>query len=65
MYNTSRVVTYQLAYLTKTEVELCADCAARGPSYHLRGQLGPVSHGAHDGACKGERHGGSKVAVTR
>jgi hypothetical protein len=49
------VVTYQLAYLSHVQVDLCDECAERGD--HGLGSLGPVQHGAHRGECEGKRHG--------
>ena len=49
------VVTYQLAYLSHRHVSLCAACVSRDD--HEQGVLGPVSHGAHRGACDGANHG--------
>jgi len=55
------VVTYQLAYLSHRHVSLCAACVSRDD--HEQGVLGPVSHGAHRGACEGRRHG--SITITR
>ena len=42
----TKVVTYQLAHLSRAYVDLCDSCAG---SYHT--PLGPVSVGAHEGIC--------------
>lgn len=47
----TRVVTYQLAYLTRVQVDLCAACVERDD--HGMGVIGSVQHGLHDGDCEG------------
>lgn len=49
-----QVITYQLAYLSRIHVSLCAACVERDD--HDCGSLGPVSHGRHRGGCDGARH---------
>lgn len=46
MSTATRVVTYQLAYLTDRQITLC-EKHAESPPY----PLGPVSHGAGAGRC--------------
>lgn len=47
------VITYQLAYIAG-EVSLCSRCERLRD--HGAGALGPVSRGAHEGDCEGQRH---------
>lgn len=46
-----RVVSYQAAYVSGVQLDLCDACVAAGRT--LGYSLGPVSHGAHDGECLG------------
>lgn len=48
------VITYQLAYLTAEQYELCDECVERGD--HDRGTLGAIQHGRHEGGCDGKHH---------
>lgn len=50
----SQVVTYQLAYISTRECNLCDACTTAGD--HGCGTLGPVTHGRHRGTCDGAAH---------
>lgn len=49
----TKVVTYQLAYLSDRTVDLCPDCAVDPRVIDRVGVLGPCSHGLHRGQCEG------------
>jgi hypothetical protein len=48
---TTNVITYQLAYLTHVQVNLCEACVASDD--HGLGVVGSVQHGSHAGECDG------------